>query len=352
MLSLRTLLRHPLQFAIMTLGIALGVAVMVSIDLANASAARAFDLSTSAVAGRATHVILAGDQGVDESLYVRLRTDPQWREKLESAPLVIADTVSPQLGKVPFTLLGIDPLAEAPFRDYLDTGQGTSLENIVSLLTVPGAILLSAPTAERYGLQPCAQRPAKLDDSCRLTLYINGETRHVYLTGLLEPSDGFSRRALDTLILTDISTAQSLSGMGGKLTQIDLILPVGFDPATLSAALPAGTLLVPSERRNSQVAEMTAAFQINLTALSLLALIVGIFLIYNTMTFSVVQRRTLFGTLRTIGYTRNQILAMVLGEAAIVGLLGAGLGLGLGVLLGQGAVKMVTQTINDLFFCR
>ncbi len=75
MLSLRTLLRHPIQFAIMTLGIALGVAVMVGIDIANASAARAFDLSTSAVTGRATHSIIAGAQGIDESLYVHLRTD-------------------------------------------------------------------------------------------------------------------------------------------------------------------------------------------------------------------------------------------------------------------------------------
>src|SRR6185503_18818065 len=128
MLSLRTLLRNPIQFAIMTLGIALGVAVMVSIDLANASAARAFDLSASAVTGRATHSIVAGEQGVDESPYVRLRTDSQWRSKFESAPLVIAYTVSPQLGNIPFTMLGIDPFAEAPFRSYLDGQDQTGME--------------------------------------------------------------------------------------------------------------------------------------------------------------------------------------------------------------------------------
>lgn len=350
MLSLRTLLRHPIQFVIMTLGIALGVAVMVGIDLANASAARAFDLSTSAITGRATHAIVAGDQGVDESLYVRLRTDSQWRDTLESAPLVIAHTISPQLGGVPFTLLGIDPFAEAPFRSYLNPGQETPLESITSLLTVPGSILLSASTAQRYGLQPCAQRPVALDDACHLMLSINGETRDAYLIGLLEPADDFSRRALDTLILTDISTAQYFSGTRGKLTQIDLILPDNFDSKVLSKALPPGTLLVTSEIRNSQVAEMTAAFQTNLTALSLLALLVGIFLIYNAMTFSVVQRRSLFGTLRCIGYTREQVFVMVLGEAALVGALGAMLGLGLGILLGQGAVRMVTQTINDLYF--
>jgi putative ABC transport system permease protein len=122
-----------------------------------------------------------------------------------------------------------------------------------------------------------------------LTLSINGETRQAYLTGLLEPSDDFSRRALDTLILTDIATAQSLSGMRGKLTQVDLILPEEFDADAFSAALPAGTLLVPSQIRNGQVAAMSEAFQVNLTALSLLALVVGVFLIYNAMTFSVVQ---------------------------------------------------------------
>jgi len=348
MLSLRTLLRHPIQFLIMTLGIALGVAVMVGIDIANASAARAFDLNTSAITGRATHSIIAGDQGVDESLYVKLRTDPQWRDTLESAPLVIAHTVSPQLGEIPFTLLGVDPFAEAPFRSYLAPGQETRLDSIPSLLTVPGSILLSASTAQRYQLQPCSS--TAVDDSCRLKLSINGKTQDAYLIGLLEPSDDFSRRALDTFILTDISTAQSFSGTKGKLTQIDLILPDHFDSKVLSESLPAGTLLVPSEIRTSQVAEMTTAFKINLTALSLLALLVGIFLIYNAMTFSVVQRRSLFGTLRSIGYTREQVFGMVLSEAATVGALGTMLGLGLGILLGQGAVRMVTQTINDLYF--
>lgn len=351
MISLRTLLRHPVQFAIMTLGIALGVAVMVGIDIANASAARAFDLSTNAVTGRATHAIVAGTQGVDESLYVRLRTDPQWRGKLESAPLVIAYAVSPQLDEVPFTLLGIDPFAEAPFRSYLGAegmGQGPRMEAVASLLTVPGSILLSAPTAERYGLKACSTDA--INDSCLLKLSIDGETHNAYLTGVLDPSDDFARRALDTLMLTDIATAQSLSGTRGKLTQIDLILPEEFDSETFTAALPPGTRLVASELRNSQVAEMTGAFQVNLTALSLLALVVGLFLIYNAMTFSVVQRRSLFGTLRSIGYTREQVFAMVLGEAALVGALGALIGLSLGIILGQGAVQMVTQTINDFYF--
>lgn len=348
MLSLRTLLRHPIQFAIMTLGIALGVAVMVGIDIANASASRAFDLSTTAVTGRATHAIVGGAQGVEEGTYVTLRTDPGLRSQLESAPLVIGYATSPQLGDVAFTILGIDPFSEAPFRSYLGTPDQVRPETIAALLSVPHSVLLSAATAERYGLQPC--RMDVLDDSCHFSLIIQGKAHSVHLTGLLQPSDELSRRALDTVILTDIATAQSLMDTTGRLTQVDLIVPEGFNTARLEQALPAGVILVESELRSSQVSEMTAAFQTNLTALSLLALVVGIFLIYNAMTFSVVQRRSMFGTLRSIGYTREQVFGMVMGEAALIGALGVALGLVLGVLLGQGAVRMVTQTINDFYF--
>jgi putative ABC transport system permease protein len=114
--------------------------------------------------------------------------------------------------------------------------------------------------------------------------------------------------------------------------------------------LPAEARLQPVAARSGAVAQMTAAFRLNLTALSMLALVVGLFLIYNTITFSVVQRRPLFGTLRCLGVTREEVFGVVMLEGLLVGLAGASLGLVLGVILGQGAVRLVTQTINDLFF--
>jgi putative ABC transport system permease protein len=165
------------------------------------------------------------------------------------------------------------------------------------------------------------------------------------------------------LLLADISTAQELTGRIGRLDRIDLILPE--DPAqpctnsrqqpagclaALQAFLPAGVQLAPVEARQGAVEQMTGAFRVNLTALSLLALVVGMFLIYNTMTFSVVQRRPLFGTLRCLGITRREVFGLVISEALVAGVLGSSLGLGLGVLMGQGAVGLVTQTITDLFF--
>ena len=84
--------------------------------------------------------------------------------------------------------------------------------------------------------------------------------------------------------------------------------------------------------------------------ISTAAALVGSLLIYNTMTFSVVQRRPLFGTLRSLGVTSGEVFRMVIAEAFIIGVLGAGFGILLGILMGRGAVGLVSQTINDLFF--
>jgi putative ABC transport system permease protein len=105
-----------------------------------------------------------------------------------------------------------------------------------------------------------------------------------------------------------------------------------------------------SDTRTQTVEQMTRAFELNLTALSLLALVVGAFLIYNTMTFSIVQRRNLIGRLRALGVTQRQIFGLVIGEAAILGVVGTGIGLLLGIVLATGLVQLLAQTINDLYF--
>jgi putative ABC transport system permease protein len=335
----RYLLRHPWQSVLMILGITLGVAVVVAVDLANTSATRAFDYSTDAVVGRATHQIVAGPRGLDEAIYVALRRGGVVRA---AAPVVTEYVSSAQLGGRTLQLLGIDPFAEPPFRNYLWAEAGAPVAGLTDLLTEPGAVVISSDLAARYGLA----------EGASLTLEVAGYERAAFIAGLLEPADSLSRRALDGLLLADIAMAQELTGRVGQLDRVDLILPEGETPQRdgINALLPPDAQLVPVEARTGTVAEMTAAFRLNLLALSLLALVVGMFLIYNTMTFSVVQRRPLFGTLRCLGVTRREVFALVVSEALLVGVLGAILGLGLGVLMGQGAVNMVTQTINDLFF--
>ena len=335
----RYLLRHPWQSVLMVIGITLGVAVVIAMDLANASASRAFDLSTDTVTGRATHQIVAGAQGLDEELYTRLRRQGAIRM---AAPIVTEYVSSPQLGDRPLQLLGVDPFAEAPFRDYLRGRRDAPTAGLTDFFTQPGAILISTDVADRYGLDPGA----------RVTLEVAGYGRNAIIAGLLQPADDLSRRALDGIILADIATAQELAGRLGKLDRIDLILPEGDSAVAdrISALLPQNARIATVDARTGTVKEMTAAFRINLMAFSLLALFVGLFLIYNTMTFSVVQRRPLFGTLRCLGVTPREIFALVVSEALIVGSLGAALGLILGIVMGQNAVRMVTQTINDLYF--
>ncbi|RME76867.1 MAG: ABC transporter permease, partial [Chloroflexi bacterium] len=177
-----------------------------------------------------------------------------------------------------------------------------------------------------------------------------GHRRQVILAGLLRPTDDLSRRGLSGLMLTDISTAQELLDKTGQLSHIDLILPPDADVQAILDRLPPNARLQTAALRNATIRQMTAAFNLNLSALSLLALIVGMFLIYNTISFSVVQRRPVLAVLRCLGVTRGEIFSLVLLEALMLGGLGAVIGLGLGVALGRGLVGLVTRTINDLYF--
>lgn len=341
----RHVLRRPLQSLFFVLGVAIGVAMIVAIDLANGSAQRAFDLGTETVTGRATHQITGGPEGLDEALYSRLRTELGLRT---SAPVVEAYVAAPALDGQPMRLLGVDAFAESPFRGWLgmgDQSQAPAAPYLAELMAQPNTALLSEDLATRYGLAT----------GDTLTVTDGGVVHDLTIVGLLATDDDLSRRALDGMILTDIATAQEVLGKVGKLDRIDLILPSDAAQASESIAavqsiLPSDARLDTAAARAGTVSEMTDAFRLNLTALSLLALFVGMFLIYNTVTFGVVQRRPVLGSLRALGMTRGQIFATILVEAGVLGLFGTLLGLVLGVLLGRGAVQLVTQTVNDLFF--
>ncbi len=341
-LARRYISRRVLQSVLFVIGVALGVAVGVAIDLANSSAKQAFNLSAESVSGRATHQIVGGPGGLPADLYAALRTDLGLRL---SAPIVEGFVEATDLDGQSFRLLGVDIFAEAPFRDYLTTtpieGENQAGFDTLSLfLTRPGAVLISANQAERYGIAPGGT----------LTLRINGAETPVQVAGVLRPGDSLSAQALDTLMLADIATAQELLSHTGRLTRVDLMLPEGYDTAQLEALLPAGAALTTPNAANSALNQMTAAFELNLRALSLLALVVGVFLIYNTVTFNVVQRRPVIGIMRSLGTTRRQIFSMILGEALLLGTIGTILGLALGIIMGRAVVGLIAQTISDLYF--
>ncbi len=323
---LRHPLRHPWQSGLAILGIALGVAVVVAVDLANASAWRSFTLAMERVSGPATHRLVGDSNGIPEAWYVQWRLNGGLRP---AAPVVTGYLPNAEQPGQLLQVLGIDPLAAGPFGTPGASGTARAVD-LRALLIDPEAALLP----EAAGAQIVLKR---------------GEQRFV-----LKRAGTLAGSELDGLVMTDISTAQTLLGMAGRLSHIDLILPEGAvgerEAAELRASLPAGLHLERPAQRHQAVADLSAAFSLNLTAMSLLALVVGLFLIYNAISFSVVQRRALLGLLRALGVSRQELLVGVLGEALLLGLAGTLLGSLLGLWLGSGLVHLVTRTINDLYY--
>ena len=338
--SLKYLLRHRIQAALMILGITIGVAVVVAIDLANASSTTAMQLSTQALAGRATHQITAPPEGLDENVYTQIILSGL---PIKAAPVVTGIVTSDRLGSVPLQLLGVDPFSEQPFRDYLANDFSTSDVNASQFFTQPGAVVLSSELLARYNL--------KLGEWIKIDH--GGRVVNAYIAGSISTKDEYDATTLEGLILADISTAQELLGKEGLVDRIDLILPEDRADEVLSVLgqmIPPTTGISPASTNYEGLSQLTGAFKTNLTALSFLAMLVGMFLIYNTMTFSIVQRRSLFGIYRCLGVTRREVFFMVVQEALLVGTLGSLFGLAAGIGLGQFTVGMVSQTVNDLYF--
>ncbi|MBM3462904.1 MAG: ABC transporter permease [Armatimonadetes bacterium] len=311
--SLRFARGHPLQVALLVLGVALGVAVVVAVDLATASARASFASATETVSGRATHQVVA-PAGVTVDVYRRLKlTVP------ECAP-VVTGTVTVVGDGHAMRILGVDPFAEAPFRGYVPR----TVPDLGGFLTRPGAVFA-------YGRKP--------GDVLRVAA--GGRVARLVVVGTLTSAD------LADVLLCDVSTAQEILGMT-RLSHVDLRLE--HDLENVRALLPPDARLESARQRAEGLQRMTAAFELNLTAISLLVLVVGMFLIYNTITFFVVQRRPQLGILRALGATQGEIFVLVLAETCLLGAAGALLGLALGVALGKGALSLVTRTINDLYY--
>src|SRR6185437_12740551 len=213
--SLRHLLRHPAQLALALLGLALGVATIVAVDTATASAQRAFELSLQAVNGAADYQIVGGPAGIDERLYVQLRRDVA----PATAPVRFAPLVSGyvQLGGRILQLIGTDPFA------------GAELDADAAGPRAPGGVPAAAdPAAARDWLAPGA---VALGASLAAALHLTtGASIELTIGGVGHPATVariLPGAAFDALILTDIAQAQEWLGVRGRLSRIDLRLPPG-----------------------------------------------------------------------------------------------------------------------------
>jgi putative ABC transport system permease protein len=331
--SLRFYLRHPWQLALAIAGISLGVAVYVGVSLANDSASRSFDAAAERLQGSLTHRLVPIDDEIDERLFAQLSQ----RHRIGAAsPIVEGRVTLAQRADLSVPLLGLDPLQS--IGDPAGASPGPDAETpLTRLLTEAGTVLLPRELADEVGVAT--------GDTLRLVA--GAKEIEVLVVGVLDTT----RADGEAVILADIATAQEVLGMVGRLSRIELRLAPA-ELARLGDALPANVALLPIEAEGSTFRQLSSAFRTNLTALALLALVVGTFLIYGTMTFAVLQRRGTLGILRTVGVTRTEVLGTVLLEALAIAGVATALGLALGQVLAFGLVDLVLGTIDDLSFGR
>ncbi|MEA2464590.1 MAG: putative transport system permease protein [Acidobacteriota bacterium] len=337
-LILRPLLREKTRTALTILGIAVGVAVVVAIQLANQSALRAFRESVDAIAGRANYQLVGETGPLDERVLLNLR--PMWSEGVRFAPVIDVDGL---LGDTPIRLLAVDLFSDLHFRDYryarIETSSSeapaTPLERQLALFAAD-AIIVPAPFAREHNLRV----------GSRVAMNVGGQRRTLTVRGILEaqgPATAFN----GSIVVCDISVAQRNFGMAGQLSRVDLIVP---DERLLSRiAIPKGARIERPSRRNERVEKMLRAFRVNLFALAGVALLVGMFLVYNTVLISILRRRKDVGVLKTVGTAPRQIFGAFLAEGLVFGLAGSVLGIALGMLLASGILRAVGRTINTLY---
>ncbi len=322
--------KHPWVILLSIIGVSIGVAVVVAIDIANTSSQKAFELSVKNLTGTATHQITGGPLGMDENFYTEfVMAFPE----IEASPVVEGYI---KLKGETINLMGLDIFSSSYMTDEMS---GTFDTSMLALLVEPRTVLIPYVMADRM----------RIAAGDAITISIGGLETQIKVIGYAgEENDS----KLDGFLVADISTGQELLGKIEFIDNISLVI-AEEDKDTIAAIenwLPQGMTLASTAAGNESTLNMTNAFRTNLTAMSMLALLVGMFLIYNTMTFSVLQRRGLLGSLRVLGATRREIFSEVLKEAFIISLIGTGIGVLLGIGLGQGMVKLVAGTINSLYF--
>jgi putative ABC transport system permease protein len=319
-LILRPLVRDPLRTALTILAVALGVGVVVAIDLAGDAATGSFQSSLETLAGK-TDLEISANGGIDEQWIGRLASLPINGRFL---PVMEAQAGIPGIGSVPF--YGVDFLAAAGVGgESREAGESRDVDGMV----------LSKPLAGRL----------KLSAGDALTVQLGGRAQTFRIARIAgAPSD---------FLALDIAPAQQALGRYGKLDRIDVTVSPDEDFAHAEAAirqlLPAAYLIQKAGARGDENQRMLRAFRWNLRVLSYISLVVGAFLIYNTISISVVRRRAEIGVLRALGAGRASVFALFLAEALLLGIAGAALGVLLGRALAGATVQLISGTINAIF---
>ena len=320
-------------YLLTVLGVALGVAAVLSIQIINRNAIAAFAGSVKAVSGEADLSVLGYTPSFPEDLYPRVLSTPgvQAAWPLWRAAVALSGGDNGMLD-----LIGVDFFTpvDIPWQDE-PTDPAVALGQ-------PGWVAVTPLLADQMGW--------RVGDA----FTVSWGSRRVRLTvGALVDFHALNPLASPKLAVMDIAQAQSLFGDAGAIHQIDVKLANGADTAAMQTRLQArlgpAVRVVTPEQRQTQAKGLLAAFQLNLTALSLISLFVGVFLVYSSTQAALVRRREELGLLRSLGATRRQVFTLIITEVGLLGGLGAALGLPLGYGVAQANVRVVSATLSNLY---
>tara|TARA_Y100000588_G_scaffold343340_1_gene388800 strand:+ start:2521 stop:4806 length:2286 start_codon:yes stop_codon:yes gene_type:complete len=255
-------------------------------------------------------------------------------------PVINQRLTLPEHGRA-IELLGIDPISRTKFNP------GGKVDRLwfepEKLISEPRSAIISRTTAAELGLRTGSY----------LTVNYGPKTARLKIIALLPPPHS-PGGLVKGLIIVDIATAQEVLQLYHGISHINLLINDNYTAThlnkTISAAYGDELELLDLAAESRRIKRMTAAFYSNLNALSLMALLVGMFLIYNTETFIILQRRKILGCLRALGVSRRQVLQSILIEASCIGVIGSLGGIILGVFLADSLLGIVSTTINDLYF--
>lgn len=331
-----TLKRRQLLSLLCLIGIALGVSLMLGFDLATNSALNNFKRVVSGVHGTATHQIVAGPGGIPDSVMKTVVTTSGVKS---ASPVIEWLARSPQIGNRTLQIRGLDLLVKNDLQQtFFAKRDSDFVDHMYDFITTPGGVLLSDRILSTYHIG--------LGDT--IHILVNGRKKNLIVFDSF-PNNAFGAGG-DYFAIMDIASAQVITDQTGILSSIDLTLAKDDQTVErLKARLPSGFQIRKPRDRIHKVSQLVHSYRMNLQVMSLLAVFVGMFLIYNTMMFSVLQRRNQIGILRGLGATRVQIRINILLESIILGVLGSAIGLVIGTFLTRFLVNSVQTTVTDYY---
>jgi putative ABC transport system permease protein len=338
-ISIKRIRLQKVHTLVTVAGISLGVAAIVSIGIVNKSVMRSFEDSINRVTGRAALQVTGAASGFPEELIERV----QKVSGVEYAvPVIDTQGILVNAKERTLMILGVDVLQDSNIRDYKLSDENADIPDPLLFLARPDSILLTRELAEREGI--------KLDQTIQIQTVRGIRTFRV--RGLLNP-EGPAKIMSGSIAIMDYPAAQMAFGKEGRIDRIDVSLLRGENldavRERIIQALPGGYSVITPEGRTRQVEVLISHFQKNINLISFIAVFVGMYLIYNAVSISVVQRRKEIGILRALGATRREIISLFMGETFVMAIVGSGLGLGFGFFFAKSAIGAVGQTVSELY---